>query len=208
MQPTSRPFLATASIALAAALATALASAPTGTRAAAPATEAQPSQAAGPVAATAATETAFATALATFNRALAGEDAALDIATTQFQALLAADPTQPAFRAFLGSATAMKARTTLLPWKKMGYADDGLAQIDKALAQLTPGHDRQTLGGVATSALVRFTAGSTFVALPSMFNRSDRGARLLDDLRKSAVLAAAPAAFRAQVLAQPLPKAP
>jgi hypothetical protein len=150
----------------------------------------------------ASTEAAYATAFAAFNRALAGDDAALDAAAAQFQALLTADATQPAFRAYLGSAIAMKARTTMLPWKKMGYADDGLAQIDKALAQLTPAHDLQTLGGVPASALVRYSAASTFLALPAMFNRADRGTRLMDELRKSPALAASPAAFQAEVQAR------
>lgn len=140
-----------------------------------------------------------AAALAQFSRAVAGDDSAVDAALAQWRALMAADPAQPVWRAYAGAATAMQARSTLLPWKKMAYADDGLALIDKALAQLGPAHDSQLVGGVPASLRVRFTAASTFNALPAMFNRGDRGARLMDGLLKSPLLAAAPLAFRGAV---------
>ena len=142
---------------------------------------------------------AQAAAMAQFNRAVAGDDSAVDSALAQYRALMAADPAQPVWRAYAGATTTMQARSTLLPWKKMAYADDGLAMIDKALAQLSPAHDSQRVGGVPASLLVRFTAAGTFNALPAMFNRGDRGARLMDELLKSALLAAAPLAFRGAV---------
>lgn len=142
---------------------------------------------------------AQAAALALFNRAAAGDDSAVDGALAQYRALMAADPAQPVWRAHAGAVTAMQARSTLLPWKKLAYVDDGLALIDKALAQLSPAHDSQRVGGVPASLLVRFTAAGTFNALPAMFNRGDRGARLMDELLKSPLLAAAPLAFRGAV---------
>jgi hypothetical protein len=142
---------------------------------------------------------AAAAALAQFNRALAGDDAAIADALAQWRALMAADPAQPAWRAYAGAATAMQARTSWLPWKKLAHADDGLALIDKALAQLSPAHDTQLIVGVPASLLVRFTAASTFNALPAMFNRGDRGARLMDELLKSPLLATAPLGFRGAV---------
>ena len=149
--------------------------------------------------ATPADTVAHAAALAQFNRAVAGDDGAVDGALAHYRALMAAEPAQPVWRAYAGAATAMQARSTLLPWKKMAYADDGLALIDKALAQLSPAHDSQWVGGVPASLRVRFTAAATFNALPAMFNRGDRGARLMDELLKSPLLAAAPLAFRGAV---------
>lgn len=144
-------------------------------------------------------EAAYAAAMAQFNRALAGDEAAIAPAAAQFKALMAAEPAQPVYRAQAGSATCLLASTTLLPWKKMAFAEDGLALLDKALAQLTPAHDVQRVGGVPASLMVRFSAASTFGALPGMFNRSERGAKLLDDVLKSPLLADAPLPFRASV---------
>lgn len=165
-----------------------------------------PAQAADAPAATPATtlqaaapDAAYGAAMAAFDRALAGDEAAIAQAAAQFRALMAADPAQPVYRAQAGSATCMLATTTLLPWKKMGHVEDGLALLDKAVAQLTPAHDTQRVGGVPASLQVRFTAASTFGALPGMFNRGERGARLLDAVLKSPLLADAPLPFRASV---------
>jgi len=141
----------------------------------------------------------YANAMALFNRALAGDEAAIAPAAAQFRALMAADPAQPVYRAQAGSATCLLASTTILPWKKMAFAEDGLALLDKALAQLTPAHDAQRVGGVPASLMVRFSAASTFGALPGMFNRGERGAKLLDEVLKSPLLAEAPLPFRASV---------
>ncbi len=149
--------------------------------------------------ATPASAAAYADALASFNRALAGQESAVGTALSQWSALMAAEPGNPVPRAYTGAATALQARTTLLPWKKLGFADDGLALIDKALGQLTPAHDTQLQGGVPASLLVRFTAAGTFNAMPAMFNRGDRGARLMDEVLKSPLLAASPLGFRAAV---------
>ncbi len=157
-----------------------------------------------PVAAAAAP--AAADAGAGFNAAFArfiaikpGDEAAIDDAASQFNRLLAATPTDPVLRAYAGATTSMRATTTMLPWKKMGHAEDGLALIDKALAQLTPAHDAPSHQGVAASLQVKFVAANTFLALPAMFNRGDRGHKLLDEVLKSPLFEAAPAGFKAGV---------
>lgn len=150
-------------------------------------------------AADAAPSTAVATALAQFAQASAGQTAAIDPAAEQLRALSAAQPDSPVLRAYAGAATAMQSRTTLLPWKKMSLAEDGLAMIDKALAQLTPAHDAPGLRGVPASLETRFTAASTFLALPAMFNRHERGEQLLAQVLASPLLASAPAAFQSAV---------
>ena len=93
----------------------------------------------------------------------------------------------------------MRARTTLLPWRKMSYAEDGLAQIDKALAMLTPGHDAPLHRGTPASLETRFVAANTFLALPAMFNRHPRGAKLLEDVLESPRFATSPLPFRGEV---------
>lgn len=160
---------------------------------------AQAQQPATAAAAVPSSDTAFDAAFARFTAARAGDEAAIDEAATQFSRLSAAAPADPVLRAYAGAATAMRATTTILPWKKMGHAEDGLALIDKALAQLTPAHDAASHQGVPAVLSVRFAAANTFLALPGMFNRGDRGRKLLDDVARSPLLEAAPVAFRASV---------
>lgn len=142
---------------------------------------------------------AFQAAFTTFQRAADGDQAAIEPAAEQFGALSQARPGDPLLLACFGSATTMRATTTLLPWRKLSYAEDGLARIDKALALLQPTHDRQLVQGVPLSLETRFTAASTFLALPSMFNRGVRGARLLDEVLASPLFAQAPLPFRGAV---------
>lgn len=156
--------------------------------------------------------TGFEQAVQHFNQASATrEGSAIEAAAAEFQALSDAAPTDPVLRAYYGAATAMRASTTLLPWRKMGYAEDGLAQIDKALAQLTPAHDAPLHRQVPAVLETRFVAASTFLALPSMFHRGPRGEQLLADVRQSPLLAAAPPPFRnavAALVAKQAKKAP
>ncbi|NRF68836.1 hypothetical protein HLB44_17730 [Aquincola sp. S2] len=142
---------------------------------------------------------AYVAALNEFLRGNEGAEAAIDAAAEQFNKLSQAEPNDPVLRAYAGASTSMRARTTLLPWKKMGHAEDGLAQIDKALALLTPQHDAPGYRGVPASLETRFTAAGTFLALPSMFNRQARGAKLLDEVAKSPLLDGSPLPFKAAV---------
>jgi hypothetical protein len=101
--------------------------------------------------------------------------------------------------AYTGAATTMKANATLLPWKKMSYAEEGLAMLDKALVMLAPAHDVPVQNGVPGSLEVRFVAASTFVAVPGFMNRGARGAKLLGEVQASPLFAAAPLRFRGSV---------
>jgi hypothetical protein len=143
---------------------------------------------------------AYEAAFQQFQRAAGGGDAAtIEQAAEQFGRLVASEPGDPVLLAYSGSATTMRATTTMLPWRKMAFADEGLAQIDKALALLTPELDTLQHKGVASSLETRFVAATTFLRLPTMFNRHARGAKLLDEVLKSPMLAAAPLGFRAAV---------
>jgi hypothetical protein len=144
-------------------------------------------------------DAAVAAALAEFQRALAGQQAAIEPAAEQFATLSKAEPGNPVLRAYAGASAAMRASTTLLPWKKLNHAEDGLALVDKALAQLTPAHDAPMYRHVPASLEVRFTAASTFLAMPPMFNRHERGQKLLDEVAKSPLMASAPPPFQGVV---------
>jgi hypothetical protein len=141
----------------------------------------------------------FEAAFAHFQRAVNGDEAAIDAAAQQFGALSAADPADPVLLAYVGASTALRARATMLPWKKMSYADEGLARIDKALALIQPSHDTLTHRGTPASLEARFVAANTFLGMPSMFNRHARGERLLDEVLKSPLFDAAPLPFRGTV---------
>ena len=141
----------------------------------------------------------FEAAFSEFQRANSGIDAAIDAAAERFAVLSAAAPGDPVLLAYSGAATAMRARAAYMPWNKLSLAEDGLAQIDKALALLTPAHDGALYHGTPASLETRFTAASTYLALPSMFNRHARGAKLLDDVLANPLLASAPLPFRGAV---------
>jgi len=150
-------------------------------------------------AAVAATPAQFQSAHQQFELARQGDSDAIAGAAATFQGLSDATPSDPVLRAYAGSAGAMRARTTWLPWKKMGYAEDGLAQLDKALAQLRPADDAPRYRGTPASLEVRFTAASTFLALPSMFNRHARGQKLLAEVLASPLFDGCPLGFRGAV---------
>ncbi|MEP7297225.1 MAG: hypothetical protein ABI702_13645 [Burkholderiales bacterium] len=151
------------------------------------------------VVAHAAPEAAFQSAFQHFISASAGDKAAIDPAADEFEALLKAEPANPVLMAYAGAATAMRARSTLMPWKKMGYAEDGMAMEDKALALLTPAHDAPMLRGTPGSLEVRFVASSTFLAVPGFMNRAARGAKLLNEVLDSPLFAKAPLPFQGNV---------
>lgn len=147
-------------------------------------------------------EGAFEEAAALFMKANGGDSAAIDKAAEAFEALLKAEPADPLLMAYTGAATAMKSRSTMLPWKKMGYAEDGLALQDKALALLTPAHDSATRRNVPVALETRYVVANTFLAVPGFMNRNARGAKLLAEVQAAPAFETAPPGFRNQVLAR------
>jgi hypothetical protein len=96
----------------------------------------------------------------------------------------------------------MRATTTMLPWKKMSYAEDGMAMLDKALALLTPAHNTAMQRGVPGALDVRFVAANTFLAVPGFMNRGARGAKLLDEVLSSPLFPQSPPEFQTAVRAR------
>jgi hypothetical protein len=141
----------------------------------------------------------FQPARAQFLAATLGNEAAIEKSVSTFAALLEQEPANPVLMAYSGAATTLQATTTLLPWKKMRYAEDGLAQLDKALTLLTPNHNTPAPHGVPAALEVRFTAASTFLAVPGFMNRGARGTKLLGEVLASPLLPATPAEFRGTV---------
>ncbi|HEX7439279.1 MAG TPA: hypothetical protein VF319_04215 [Caldimonas sp.] len=147
----------------------------------------------------AAPDAAFQSAFQHFSSASAGDNAEVDPAADAFEALLKAEPANPVLMAYAGASISLKARTSVLPWKKMSYAEDGLALLDKSLALLTPASDAPIQRGTPGSLEVRFVAANTFLAVPDFMNRGARGAKLLSDVLESPLFAKAPLPFKGTV---------
>jgi hypothetical protein len=150
-------------------------------------------------AALAAPEAQFQPAFKHFIQASSGDTAAIEQAADAFADLLKSEPTNPVLMAYAGSATAMKAATTMLPWKKMSHAEDGLAQLDKALAMLNSAHDAPVQHNTPGVLEVKFVASNTFLAVPGFMNRNERGAKLLGEVVQHPLLTTAPLPFRGSV---------
>ena len=150
----------------------------------------------------AAPEASFQPAFRQFNNASMGDKSAVEPSADAFEALLKAEPANPVLMAYAGASLAMRASTTMAPWKKMGFAEDGLAQIDKALAMLTPAHDAAMQHGTPGSLEVKFVAASTFLRVPSFMNRGARGSKLLADVLGSPLFQQAPLPFQGAVWMQ------
>ena len=144
-------------------------------------------------------EPQFQSAFQEFVQASAGDSSAIERAADAFSDLARSEPANPVLLAYAGAATAMKAGAAWLPWKKMGLAEDGLAQLDKALALLTPAHNAPIQNGTPGVLEVKFVAANTFLAVPGFMHRQERGAKLLGEVLGSPLLANAPLGFRGSV---------
>jgi len=105
----------------------------------------------------------------------------------------------PLALAFYGAATAQLAETTWLPWKKIRYADQGVALLDRALKGLAPGLETAPAGLTPAAQEVRYVAARVFLALPSSYGRGQQGEALLGQLLAGIDASAAPADFKAGV---------
>ena len=141
----------------------------------------------------------LAAALASFAKAGPDNAAAIEDAAQRLGKLSAAQPADAVLRAYAGAAVAMRSLTTMLPWRKMSHAEDGLALIDKALAQLSPADEAPRLRGVPAVLETRFVAANTFLGLPAMFNRGERGRAQLDAVLGHPLFEPAPVPFKAVV---------
>ncbi len=146
-----------------------------------------------------AAESGFEAALREFDAARADEKR-VDAAIAALRGLPADPQRQPLQVASLGSALTLQGKAAWMPWNKMKFTEQGLDQIDAALAMLKPEHATVVVRGVPVSLQTRLVAAATFVAVPDgLFHRRADGRKQLAALRTDPLLAAAPAAFRAEV---------
>src|SRR5436305_10945855 len=117
---------------------------------------------------------AYTAAFQQFQRAAGGDAGAIEGAAEQFGKLSADEPADPVLLAYSGAATTLRATITVLPWRRLSYADEGLGQIDKALSMLTPEHDVLLHNHVPSSLEARFVDASTFLRLPGFLSLLQR----------------------------------
>jgi hypothetical protein len=142
----------------------------------------------------------FTDAFEIFQHAQNGEEKEVEPAIAAFEALARAEPRQPLYAAYLGSAMTLRGRVTLIPWNKIKYAEQGLEHIGRALEMLKPEHDRELLRGVPVGLETKFTAARTFLELPDgIFHRRAQGRKMIAELQKHPALAGSPAGFRTAV---------
>lgn len=108
---------------------------------------------------------------------LAKDEKQIELNAEKFKQQLQQNPGQALLMLYSGAATSKLAMTTILPWKKLSFAEDGLATIDKALHLFaSQKHD------VAAEIEAKFVAANTFLAVPEFMNRKQRGQQLLEEL--------------------------
>lgn len=142
----------------------------------------------------------FNQAVEIFMRAQRGQDREVEPAVAAFGALAKAEPRNPVYAAYLGSALALRGRDAWMPWNRIKYVEEGLDHLDRALAALKPEHDRALLRGVPMGIETRLAVANTFLRLPDgIFHRRAQGRKLVAELLKHPALAASPRALRAAV---------
>lgn len=123
-----------------------------------------------------------------------------DSTANAFNELLKQDPGSPLIMAYAGASTGKLAVTTSLPWKKMSFAEDGMAMLDKALQLAAANENAQGHGSTPVVLEVKYVAASTFLAVPAFMNRGPRGAKLLNEVLEHKQFAQAEPGFKASVL--------
>lgn len=117
-----------------------------------------------------------------------------------FNELLKQDPASPLLMAYAGASTGKMAVTTMFPWKKMSYAEEGLAMLEKALQLAASNENAQGHGSTPVILEVKFVAATTFLAVPAFMNRGPRGLKLLNEVLEHKQFEKAEPGFRGSVL--------
>ena len=145
-------------------------------------------------------EAPFLDAVKTFQQARDGDAGRIEPAIAAFEALARAEPQQPVYAAYLGSAMGLRARDALMPWNKLKYSEQGLDHVDRALSSLKPEHDRLLVRGVPVSLETRLVAANMFTSLPDeIFHRRASGRKLIEEVLRHPAFAASPEGFRQAV---------
>ena len=121
-------------------------------------------------------------------------------AATAFNDLLKQEPGSPLLMAYAGASTGKLATTTIFPWKKMAFAEEGMAMLEKALQLAASNENAQSHGSTPALLEVKFVAANTFLAVPAFMNRGPRGIKLLNEVLEHKQLEKSEPGFRGAVL--------
>jgi hypothetical protein len=146
------------------------------------------------------TDPVFDAARRLFDRARRGETDQIELVIAAFQVVPSNPALQPLYSVYLGCAHALKGKAAWVPWKKLKFAEHGLAHIDRALATLRPEHEHLLVKGTPMTLFTKIVAAATFISMPDrVFRRRAAGRALLDQIRRSPLLASAPPAFHIEL---------
>ena len=142
---------------------------------------------------------AYQLAMLEFTRAGNGDSSAVQSALDKFVRLKEKYPGDALILARAGSLVTMQARDAWMPWNKMRFAEQGLDQLDQALAAVEKQGQATTGDGISYTQQVDLVAAITFSQLPKFFNRHGQAERLFRKLVNTQEKLTTPAAFQAQV---------
>ncbi|WP_299586010.1 hypothetical protein [uncultured Microbulbifer sp.] len=118
-----------------------------------------------------------------YNKAAQQGGDAIEASYEAFKVAQQKNPTDPAALFYLGASETLMAKESWLPWRKVGYAENGIARMDKALRMLeeleNPGRSAK---GMPRDLLFKGIAATTFTKVPAFFNAFDRGFELYGEL--------------------------
>ncbi|WP_444957197.1 hypothetical protein [Microbulbifer sp. ZKSA002] len=118
-----------------------------------------------------------------YQKAAAQGGAAIEESYEAFKTLLKDNPSDPIVLFYLGASETLMAKESWLPWRKVSYAENGIARMDKALTIIedmdNPGRSSQ---GMPQDLLLKGIAATTFTKVPKFFNSFDRGFELYHEL--------------------------
>lgn len=134
------------------------------------------------------------TTIAQYNQAANGDKSKVKEVYEQLTQNISSHGADGLSLVYLGSTQTLMGRDAWMPWNKMKHTEQGLATISKGLDLLvsnqTPIHEQQIRQGLPESLLAQAIAGTTFTALPDMFNHFERGYDLYIELLEKPEFAA------------------
>ncbi|WP_444942239.1 hypothetical protein ACJJI3_09350 [Microbulbifer sp. ZKSA004] len=118
-----------------------------------------------------------------YQKAAAQGGTAIEESYEAFKTLQKDNPSDPIVLFYLGASETLMAKESWLPWRKVSYAENGIARMDKALTIIeemdNPGRSSQ---GMPQDLLLKGIAATTFTKVPKFFNSFDRGFELYHEL--------------------------
>ena len=144
-----------------------------------------------------ASDTGFEAAHSAYEGAVAGTISP-DKALEAVDLFLKEHPEDPVGLAMRGSVKTMLARTAWLPWQKLGYVNEGIELMDKAVANAALA---KSWDGRDPKIVIWMISGTTNAKLPKMFNRRAFAQRDFQNVLEAPVFQRMAAGDRASVYA-------